>query len=391
MKLTKPAVAKLSLPTDRPEVFYWDDALPGFGIRLRATGARRYVAQYRGPGGATRRVVLGDPRVLALDQAKERARQLLAAVRLGGDPQSEKVKARGAASFQKLAEGYLAAMASTLRAGTLDAARRHLQIHAQPLHNKHAGVIARADIAALLSDVARERGPVAANRLRATLSALWTWAIMEGALEVNPVIGTMVRPEASRERVLSDVELTAIWAGTDTSSDHDRIIRLIMLTACRRDEIGGMRWSEIDGDLLVIPSSRNKSGRPHEVPLTPLAISQLPRRRPERDLIFGNGDTGYSGWSRSKARLDSRLKLAGWGLHDLRRTVSTWLNENGTDPHIVEAVLGHVSGAAKRGVAGVYNRAAYRTQKRAALDRWAEHVALLVGQSAANLVTLGRG
>jgi integrase len=391
MKFTKPTIATLSSPTDKPEVFYWDDTLPGFGIRLRTSGAKRFVVQYREGSGATRRLVLGDPRLVELEQARDRARTLLAEVRLGADPQGEKVKARQATTFAKLAEKYMAAVGVSLRAGTLDAVRRHLRVHAKPLHSKPVGSIARADIASLLGDVARERGPVAANRVRASLSALWTWGVMEGVLQDNPVARTMVRPETSRDRKLTDAELTAIWNGTNTGSDHDRIVRLLMLTACRRDEVGRMRWSEIEGNLFILPASRSKNHLQHEVPLTPLAVAQLPRRQPEREAVFGKSDAGYSGWSRSKARLDARLKLARWGMHDMRRTCATWLSENGEQPHIVEALLNHVSGAAKRGVAGIYNRAAYREQKQAALVRWADYLAKITGQTTANIITLKRG
>jgi integrase len=391
MKFTKPRIAALPLPTDKPEAFVWDDALPGFGIRLRASGARRFVVQYRESSGATRRAVLGDPRLVDLDKAKEAARTLLAEVRLGADPQAKKVKARNALTFAQIIERYLAAVGPSLRAGTIDAVRRHLEVHSKVLHGKPAGLVARADIAALLGDVARDRGPVAANRTRASLSALWTWGVMEGLVQANPVTGTMVRPETSRDRTLGDPELAAIWGGTDTGSDHDRITRLLLLTGCRRDEIGGMRWAEIEGNLFTLPASRSKNRLPHEVPLTSLAVAQLPPRQPERQAVFGKCDGGYSGWSRSKARLDGRLKLAQWGMHDLRRSCATWLSDHGEQPHIVEALLNHVSGTAKRGTAGIYNRAVYRTQKLAALERWANHIAAITGQTTANLVMMRRG
>jgi hypothetical protein len=265
MKFTKPTIAGLHLPKDKPEVFFWDDALPGFGIRVRKSGARRFIVQYREGGGATRRVVLGDPSLVALDKARDRARTLLSEVRLGADPQGDKVKARNAITFSKIVNSYLAAVGSSFRTGTLDAVRRHLQVHSKALHNKPAGLIQRADIAALLAGVASERGPVAANRVRASLSALWTWAVMEGVLETNPVAGTMVRTEVRRDRILTDAELTAVWNGTGIGSDHDRIVRLLMLTACRRDEIGRMHWSEVEDDLFILPAGRSKNRLPLEV------------------------------------------------------------------------------------------------------------------------------
>jgi integrase len=222
--------------------------------------------------------------------------------------------------------------------------------------------------------------------------------------------------------VLTDAELAAIWRATDGADDHDRIARLLMLTGCRRDEIGRMRWSEVAGDLWTIPPARTKDELAHEVPLPALAVAQLPPRRMvrhdgkgaarPRDTVFGKLDTGFAGWSRCKERLDKRMatksaetfreehgrepvdgeaEVEPWRLHDLRRTMVTRLNDLGlAEPHIVEATVNHVSGKAKQGVAGVYNRAAYRDQKRAALAAWADHIASLVGQSTENVVTLGR-
>ncbi len=162
-----------------------------------------------------------------------------------------------------------------------------------------------------------------------------------------------------------------------------------------------MRWSEIEGDLLTIPAARMKRERPHEVPLPPLALEQLPARPNKDHFVFGSGKAGFDGWSAGKRRLDigiavlrakeagvalpekviaddeARIKalepyfLPAWGLHDLRRTFSTTMNERGlADPHVIEAVLAHQG--VQAGVAGVYNRSAYREGKRAALAAWAK-------------------
>ena len=142
-----------------------------------------------------------------------------------------------------------------------------------------------------------------------------------------------------------------------------------------------MRWGEIEGDVLVVPAARMKSGRPHEVPLPPLALAQLPERRGDA-CVFSTGDVGFEGWSGAKNTLDRRIAdlvapLPAWGLHDLRRTFSTMAHERGlAEPHVIEAVLAHEG--AQSGVAGVYNRAAYREQKRAALTAWSRLVADIV-------------
>ena len=101
---------------------------------------------------------------------------------------------------------------------------------------------------------------MAANRVRATLSALWTWGLRTGLIESdgNPVAFTLRYPEKARERVLSDAELKAIWGATNDNADYSRIVRLCLLTGCRREEIAGLRWDEIQDDRIVITPQRMK-------------------------------------------------------------------------------------------------------------------------------------
>jgi integrase len=225
--------------------------------------------------------------------------------------------------------------------------------------------------------------------------------------ETNPVL---LVPKAiengPRERVLTDAELALIWRCTAHGGDYDCIVRLLLMTAARRDEVGAMEWSEFGNGppaVWTLPAGRSKNGVPHEVPLGPLALAQLPARRPGNRFVFSGPETRFSGWSQSKARLDRRMQkameenfltvhgrparpgevsLPHWTLHDLRRTFSTWANETGIEPHIVEACLNHVSGAARRGVAGIYNKARYRAQKSAVLAVWEAYIRGLVGAPA---------
>ena len=152
-------------------------------------------------------------------------------------------------------------------------------------------------------------------------------------------------------------------------------MRLLILTGQRRDEIGSLRWSEIISTSIVLPPERTKNKRQHVVPLSPLAAEIIERqpRRNGRDLIFGKGVGGFSGWGFSKAQFDNSLAVAPWRLHDLRRTVATGMAELGVLPHIVETVLNHQSGH-KGGIAGIYNRAKYAGEVRTALCKWADYV-----------------
>ena len=162
---------------------------------------------------------------------------------------------------------------------------------------------------------------------------MFAWAIGEGLAETNPVNGTNKASESkSRERVLSDAELAAIWKAAP-DNDYGRIVKLLMLTAQRREEIGGLAWSEIDKarKLIALPPERTKNSRPHDVPLSDAAMAVLEAllQRVGRALVFGIGKGGYSGWSRSKEALDGAAKLAPWTLHDLRRTAATRMADLG--------------------------------------------------------------
>jgi integrase len=332
---------------------------------------------------------LGDPRVVLCAAARHKAKELRARVLLGDDPQGDRVAARKAVVFGKHVEGYLASIAGKVRDTTLVVRRRYLTLHAKALHPIAPGAITRGDLVGLLTTIGRERGEVAANRCGTVLTGVFGWLMMSGVIDANPMIGIKRYAERSRERVLGDDELARVWAATSGTGSFDRCVRVLMLTACRRDEVGGMCWSEIEGDVFTLSPDRSKNRRPHEIWLHPLVIAQLPSRTSGRDRIFGLSDAGYVGWARAKERLDRRLDgMPDWTLHDLRRTCATWLSEHDVEPHVVDAVLNHVSGSAKKGVAGVYNRAAYRIQKRAALALWAEHIAALTGQSMANVVPL---
>jgi integrase len=254
---------------------------------------------------------------------------------------------------------------------------------------------------------------VTAARARIALSTMFAWAIGEGIADNNPVIGTNKPAEpAARDRVLTDAEIADIWRGC-RDDDFGRIVRLLLLTGARRDEIGDLAWNEIDFDRAAInlPPERTKNNRPNVVPLAPAAVAILkgaPRRaRPDAtiDHVFGEGEGGYSGWSKGKIALDQRINaaraeaagapgkpqpIADWRLHDLRRTAATVMADRlAVLPHVIEAVLNHVSGH-KAGVAGVYNRALYAAEKAAALTRWADHVRSVVEGVEQRIVPLSR-
>lgn len=313
--------------------------------------------------------------------------EILAQVALGNDPQAAKQAARlkGAHTLRSVAEDYLAARKAELRPASYRVTRLYLISAAYfgPLHTTAIGEITRADIAARLRTIARASGTVTASRARSALSTLFAWAMGEGLVEANPTIGTN-RPAdpTPRDRVLSDAEIAAIWTEAG-DGDYGKIVRLLLLTGARRQEIGGLRWSELDLDkgLWALPKERAKNGRALLLPLPQMAldiIAMMPERV-GRDHLFGaRAASGFTHWGMSKSELDKRLtgKVAEWKLHDLRRTCATRMADLGVQPHVIEAVLNHYGGF-RAGVSGTYNRSPYEREMRAALALWADHVATI--------------
>lgn len=390
MKLDSKTVAALKLG-DKSDKIFFDDQLPGFGFRLRrgADGKKinkSWIAQYRRAGG-TRRVLVGNANVISVEAARTAAKKILAVVQLGGDPQADRSdrRSKDQLSVRGVIAEYLDAKKDEVRPRTLVETTRYLATgtYFKPLHSMPIDAVKRSDVATRLVVITREHGSITAARARASLSAFFSWAMQMGYVEQNPVIGC-VQPEDSkgRERVLSDAELAAVWRACG-DDDYGRIIRLLILTGCRRQEIGGLRFSELDPDAgtWTLPGERTKNGRTHTLPLPAVAwdiIAAVPHLA-HRDQLFGaRADEGFTDWA-TKLALDERLtgKMAGpWVIHDIRRTVATRMADLGIQPHIIEQVLNH-QGGHKRGVAGIYNRSSYDREVRTALATWADHVRVL--------------
>jgi integrase len=396
MKLTTKSVAAAVLPAGRTDHVIWDADMAGFGCRLRAGSGRirrTFIVQYR-VAGRSRRLLLGSADVLGADQARAAAKKALAAVALGGDPQGDKTAQRADnGSLGATIDAYMAIKSTEVRPRTFREVERYLRgPYFQSLHARPLDQIARKDVAACLARTVAKNGKSTTGRARAVLAAFYSWAMGEGLVEANPVIGTKKPEEKPRERVLTDAELAAIWRACLPDSDYGRIVKLLVLLGARREEVGGIVWSELDlkAGTWALPAARAKNHRKHELPLPPMALEILVgvERIEGRDHLFGgDADHGFQRWSASKRELDARSGVVNWTIHDIRRTVATGMAEIGILPHLIEAVLNHQSGH-KRGPAGVYNRAKYQPEMKTALARWAAHVEALLADRADNVVPM---
>lgn len=392
-KLTELSVSRLKPPkSGRLEV--WDTILPAFGLRLTATGGRSWVVALRKPGAKHPvRHKIGISPVMSLAAARAKARELLA------DPTAllAKEPARST-TVESVAEEFITrhiAPNRRERSGREAAAQLHREFVAW-YGQRPIGSIGRRDIVEALDRVADRGAPIAANRLLANLSRLFAWAVDRGYLEATPI--TSIRApakERSRDRVLENEELEAIWrASGQLGWPFGPIIRLLMVTMQRRDEVAHMAWRDLDFEqrLWRLPRSITKADRMHEVPLSPLAmevIEGLPRRGdalafPSTRMRSANP---VSGFSRAKLRLDKLSSVTGWRVHDLRRTGASGIARLGHPPHVVAAILNHSPGSTM-GVTAVYNRHRYTDEKRLALDAWGRELERIIGRAGGSVVAL---
>jgi integrase len=357
----------------------WDTSVRGFGVR-RQRGDPVYVLKYRIAGRQRFKTIGRHGSPWTPDTARREARRLLGLIASGKDPAAP---APERTTFGDAGAAYLRYSEGKMRPRAFAEVRRYLNVWS-PLAGHPLAEIDRTAVAARLRKLAEDRGPTSATHARSALSAMFNWAIGEGLASANPVAGTNRTPIRSRDRVLTDAEIAAIWRACG-DDDYGRIVRLLILTGQRRDEVGGMRWAELGPQGWTIPAARTKNSREHIVPLPAAALVLLLPDRGSREFVFGDGPRrsgdphrGFSGWSKGKAALDARIGIADWRLHDLRRTVATLMADRlGVLPHIIEAALNHVSGH-RAGVAGIYNRAAYTAEVGRALDAWAGLLASIV-------------
>ena len=338
-------------------------------------------------------MMLGTNGSMTAALARKTAEDLFHKVRLGKDPATEKDVARAETqnTVGDCIEKFLRTRRTEWRARSYNEIARHLQGYCKSLHRLPVTAVKLVNIAALLDTIDEERGPVAANRVRTNLSSFFSWLLSQGVdlPAGNPVAHSRVRPEQKRDRVLSDNEIRQIWNAAG-ESNYGSILRLLMLTGQRESEIGGLRYDEIADDQIHLPGERTKNKRAHIVPLSEPARAILAKhpQRESREFVFGI-TRGYSDWGNAKSGFDARVPMEHWTLHDLRRTAATRMADLGVAPHVVEAVLNHVSGH-KAGVAGIYNRATYANEKRAALELWGEHVLSLVEERKPVVVPMKR-
>ena len=391
-KLTEMAVARIKPPqSGRLEV--WDAHLPAFGLRITAAGARSYVVALRKPGAKhPSRLKVGEPGRMALADARNRARELMADPGALAPTENQTENDTVASVAEEFIQRHVLANRRE-RSGSDAAAQLRREFVAyyrdQPIQS-----IGRRHILAALDRVTDRGHAIAANRLLANLRKFFGWCLERGIVDASPVAG-IKRPskERSRDRILDHDEIAAIWTACDRLGyPFGPFTKLLLVTAQRRDEVAHMAWPDLDRRLWTLPREITKPDRVHEVPLSDLAIeiiSSLPRIGDS--WVFPanrvSSTRPISGFSKFKPKLDQLSGVQEWRLHDLRRSAASGMARLGHPPHVVAAVLNHSPGSTQ-GITAVYNRYGYSTEKRAALDAWAREIERVIGRGENKVIAI---
>jgi integrase len=416
MKLTQRKIEQLECPVGKKDALIFDDEQRGLVVRVMTSGGKNFLAQYT-LAGSKKRVPLGACSAISLAAARDAARAILGEVAKGSDPAAQRKEsareAKRKAEHESLTLDALFAQWQTIRLSdrresyAAEAVRAVRYAFPKQL-NAPAADLSRAAVVRVLDGLTKDGKAAMAARTAAYGRACYSWAVKRGSLNANPFLNLPLAPVEKRERVLTDEELRAIWQATGGPGPFNAIVRMLMLTGQRREEVAGVTWDEIalDYSVWTIPAARAKNGIAHIVPLSVpmralIAANEADTSRGlhareagerEQTLVFPGRVGPFNGFGKSKAALDEASGVKEWRLHDLRRTMATGLQKLGVRLEVTEATLGHLSGS-RAGIVGVYQRHDYAAEKRAALDAWGAHVAALVkGHTVeGNVVALRRG
>lgn len=399
-------------PQHRNAHDYFDTQVQNLCVTIRPSGAASWCLRYRADG-RQRRLTLGRFPGVSVEAARKAARKFLGEIAEGRDPAAEKRARRqrdiSTETYPAMAETFIRRHAMVKNRGWRAQARvlglRLSKISARQIANPRPGDpppafiaipdslatrwarklardITRADVAAAVNDLMPTFPSAACCRL-AQLKSAFNWLVANGFLDAHPC--EVIPPPAAhvaRDRVLTDDEITSLWAASETlRAPFRQYVRVLLLVGQRRTEVARMEWSELAGDAWIIPGIKAKNGDEHTVPLSALVLAELQTLPRLGRYVFTSspkGLTAISCFSDIKEDIDAVMSADdGWTLHDLRRTAASGMGKLGVQPHVIEAVLNHRSGVIS-GIARVYNRNPYAPEKRAALDAWANHVARVV-------------
>jgi integrase len=380
----KPRVARYALP---------DPELRGHYIRVQPSGAKSFVAVTLDPNGKQVWATLGACDLLTIAEAREKARAAIKRVH-AGLPAIEAPPARPD-TFEAVAEQWLKRHVRAKGLRSEGEVTRLLRAHVYPTWKDRAFLsIRRSDVAALLDEVEDNHGARQADYVLAVARSVMNWFATRHDDYVPPIVRGMRRTnpkERVRSRTLNDAEIRAIWIAAEANGAFGAIVRLLLLTAQRREKVVAMRWQDIgiDGTWTIPTEAREKgTGGALLLPKAAIDVIRAQDHVGNNPYVFaGRGDGHVNGYSKAKRALDARSPgIPQWQLHDLRRTARSLMSRAGVRPEIAERVMGH----AIAGVEGVYDRHSYRDEKADALRRLAALIGGIVNPRAGNVRPIRR-
>ncbi len=357
----------------------------GFGVRVAPSGEVSWMVQ-KWQGGRGGKSQSYNFKANTIDEARAEADRLIGQVRSGIDlpnRRREKRKAkREALNASKLGEAVDLYLKRHSKPGSYwSEIKRKFDVDVLPALGSDALLadITKADVRALIEAKHDQDKHGSARYLFAALRPFFKWCAERDLILKSPLEDmSPPKPLPSRDRVLTDAEIATFWKASEADALFGPFYRLLLLTAQRREEVGGMQWQEVarEAATWTIPKSRTKNAKEHVVHLSPQALAvleTLPQQT--KGFVFTTtGTTPISGYGKAKERLDAAMgDLPEWRVHDLRRTAASGMAALGFQPHIIERVLNHISGATG-GLVGIYQRFDYLEERKRALEAWANHV-----------------
>jgi integrase len=364
------------------QIDHFDKQYPGLCLRV-SQNRKSWAYVYR-LNGKQRRVTFDTFPAMSVAKAHDAWRKARDEVLAGVAPKGRTAAAEEAASdplsFKAVFNDWMARDQADNKSAR--AVRQMIEKEVLPKwKDKPITSITKRDVLDAIDTIA-DRGHIAfARRLHARLHRLFRWAERRDIIPkgTNPA-ANVDKPgaEVERDRVLSDAELVKVWRAADKVRGYGAAVKMLILTGARREEIGRLRWDEIDGDQIELKGARTKNGEPHIIPLSAPARALLETLDRKGDYVFTIKGAGpLAAWSQAKDELDGISGVRGWRVHDLRRTFATNMQKLGVALQVTETCLGHTAGS-RGGIVGVYQRHNYLDERRAALEAWGRYISALI-------------
>lgn len=400
LNFTLASVQALAAAAPGKRLVLHDTQQPGLILRVTETGAKTYYAYARAKGGNPERVLIGSADKITPTQARDRAKQIVADLAAGQSFTAARKSLKAEATLNDLLSDYFSRAPMKPRSLT---EYKGLQTRylTDGLGKLKLSAVTPKALARLHSDITLGKvkgfkgGAPTANRMLAMIKAAYNWAASASLVSgVNPAALIKKNAEVSRDRYVESHELAKFFAAVNAAPDIARAFFLLaVLTGVRRSNVCAMRWCDIDMDaaLWTVPGEQIKNGEALKVPLVPEAVEILKERhKASGDGVYvlpGTGDSGhYREPKRAWATIKKRAGMPNLRIHDLRRTLGSWLVRTGASTAINMRALGHKSIQA----AQVYQRIADTDPVRAAVGRATSAILVGAGLKASGKVARSR-